>query len=112
MLTMTRVKFSGMEFVVGKFHRPTSRLRLIWMLQLNGPTSNIVLCPNYHIFQPLNDCVGTFLQNEIKIFFCLQIVQTFEDKTKTFFYIPIKLSESIEYFSANFLLTPSTLATS
>lgn len=59
MLTMTRVKSLGMEFVARKFHRPMNRL--MWMLQSNEPISNTVLCPSYHIFQLLNDCVGTFL---------------------------------------------------
>lgn len=112
-LTMIRVKFSGMEFVVRKFHRPMNRLWLKWMLQSNGPTSSTALCLNCHIFRLLIGCADTFLQ--IKWDFHSLHVQIGKCKSrwiKSYFCIPIKLSESMEYFSASFLLIPNTLATS
>lgn len=112
-LTMIRVKFSEMEFVVRKFHRPMNRLWLIWMLQSNEPTSSTALCLNYHIFRLLIGCADTFLQ--IKWDFHSLHVQIGKCKSrwiKSYFCIPIKLSESMEYFSASFLLIPNTLATS
>lgn len=109
---MTRAKFLEMEFVAKRFHRPKNRRRWTpkWKSQSNEPVSNIAPHPNSHVFPQLLYCARTYLRwgewlkcDEMARKSCEIIL---------LFTIPVKLSESIMYFSANFLLTPSTFVMS